>query len=214
MNKKTVYIDMDGVIVNFQTGIDRLSAEVRAQFPNDKNIDEAEGIFGLMDPFEGAVEAVVKLANSDKLDVFILSTAPWRNPSACSDKLAWIQDHFGEDEDSPLYKRVILSHRKDLNQGDFLIDDRKKNECGYILSGKLLVRFDNGKGKLIKKILKTGQAFHFPPGSVHQEQALTDCTIIEASTPHFNDRVRVEKKYGIVDKDGMPSTKKSEIIYK
>lgn len=91
---------------------------------------------------------------------------------------------------------------------------RKKNECGYILSGKLLVRFDNGKGKLIKKILKTGQAFHFPPGSVHQEQALTDCTIIEASTPHFNDRVRVEKKYGIVDKDGMPSTKKSEIIYK
>jgi 5'-nucleotidase len=127
MNKKTVYIDMDGVIVNFQTGIDRLSAEVRAQFPNDKNIDEAEGIFGLMDPFEGAVEAVVKLANSDKLDVFILSTAPWRNPSAWSDKLAWIQDHFGEDEDSPLYKRVILSHRKDLNQGDFLIDDRKKN---------------------------------------------------------------------------------------
>ena len=24
----------------------------------------------------------------------------------------------------------------------------KKNECGYILSGKLLVRYDNGKGKL------------------------------------------------------------------
>jgi hypothetical protein len=43
---------------------------------------------------------------------------------------------------------------------------------------------------------------------------LTDCTIIEASTPHFNDRVRVEKKYGIIDKHGMPSTKKSEIIYK
>jgi quercetin dioxygenase-like cupin family protein len=91
---------------------------------------------------------------------------------------------------------------------------RKKNECGYILSGKLLVRFDDGKGKLIKKILTAGQTFHFPPGSVHQEQALTDCTIIEASTPHFNDRVRVEKKYGIIDKHGMPSTKKSEIVYK
>lgn len=91
---------------------------------------------------------------------------------------------------------------------------RKKNECGYILSGKLLVRFDDGKGKLIKKILRAGQTFHFPPGSVHQEQALTDCTIIEASTPHFNDRVRVEKKYGIIDRHGMPSTKKSEIIFK
>ncbi|MFN6315049.1 MAG: 5' nucleotidase, NT5C type [Rhodoluna sp.] len=127
MNKKTVYIDMDGVIVNFQTGIDRLSAEVRAQFPNDKNIDEAEGIFGLMDPFEGAVEAVKKLAASEKLDVFILSTAPWRNPSAWSDKIEWVHKHFGIEEDSPLYKRVILSHRKDLNKGEFLIDDRKKS---------------------------------------------------------------------------------------
>lgn len=130
MDKKTVYIDMDGVIVNFQSGIDRLPEEVRAQFPGDKNIDEAEGIFGLMDPFDDALEAVMRLADSEKLDVFILSTAPWLNPSAWSDKIAWIHKHFGEDEDSPLYKRVILTHRKDLNKGDFLIDDRKKNGAG------------------------------------------------------------------------------------
>lgn len=127
MDKKTVYIDMDGVIVNFQSGIDRLPEEVRAQFPGDKNIDEAEGIFGLMDPFDGAIEAVKRLAASEKLDVFILSTAPWLNPSAWADKIKWIHTHFGLDKDSPLYKRVILSHRKDLNKGDFLIDDRKKN---------------------------------------------------------------------------------------
>lgn len=127
MDKKTVYIDMDGVIVNFQTGIDRLPDEVRARFPGDKNIDEAEGIFALMDPFDGAIEAVKKLAASEKLDVFILSTAPWLNPSAWADKIKWIHTHFGLEKDSPLYKRVILSHRKDLNKGDYLIDDRKKN---------------------------------------------------------------------------------------
>jgi len=38
--------------------------------------------------------------------------------------------------------------------------------------------------------------------------------ILEASTPHFNDRVRVEKKYGKKKIDGLPSTKISEIIFK
>ena len=91
---------------------------------------------------------------------------------------------------------------------------RKKNECGYILSGKLLVRFDNGDGKLRKKILKSGQSFHFPPSLVHQEEALTDCKIIEASTPHFNDRVRVEKKYGIYSYSGLPTTRLNQIKLK
>lgn len=90
----------------------------------------------------------------------------------------------------------------------------KKNECGHIISGKLLVRYDSGKGILKKKVLKKGQNFHFPPGMVHQEEAITDCVIIEASTPHFNDRVRVEKKYGINEVSGLPSTKKKEVILK
>ncbi len=91
----------------------------------------------------------------------------------------------------------------------------KKNECGYIVKGKLKVIFDNGNGKLISKILKAGNCFHFPPGSVHQEEAISDCHIIEASTPHFNDRVRVEKKYGIKGKIiGLPTTKKNQVIFK
>ena len=88
---------------------------------------------------------------------------------------------------------------------------RKKNECGIVISGKLKVIFENRKGKLLKKILKKGDSFHFPPGAVHQEQAITDCQIIEASTPHFNDRVRVEKKYGLKDETGLKTTRASEI---
>ena len=88
----------------------------------------------------------------------------------------------------------------------------KKNECGYILSGKLLVRYDDGKGKLKKKILTKGKCFHFPPGAVHQEEAISNCTIIEASTPYFNDRVRVEKEYGLKINKGLPSTSKKQVI--
>jgi mannose-6-phosphate isomerase-like protein (cupin superfamily) len=90
----------------------------------------------------------------------------------------------------------------------------KKNECGYLVNGKLLIRFDNGKKKLISKIIKKGECFHFPPGAVHQEEALTNCTIIEASTPHFNDRVRVEDNYGIRKVGGLPTTTKRQVRLK
>ena len=88
---------------------------------------------------------------------------------------------------------------------------RKKNECGYILKGKLKVIYVNKNGRLIHKILKRGDCFHFPPKSVHQEIASTNCEIIEASTPHFNDRVRVDKEYGLEKTEGLKTTKYSEI---
>ena len=91
---------------------------------------------------------------------------------------------------------------------------RKKNECGYLLSGKLLVRYDLGNKVLKKKLLKKGDVFHFPPKLVHQEIAITDCKIIEVSTPHFNDRVRVEEKYNLKAGKGLRSTKLSEIVIK
>ncbi len=90
----------------------------------------------------------------------------------------------------------------------------KKNECGYLLKGKLKINYDNGNGKLKSKIINAGKAFHIPPGAIHQEVALSNCTIIEASTPHFNDRVRVERKYGISESAGLKSTLKREVILK
>lgn len=90
----------------------------------------------------------------------------------------------------------------------------KKEECGYILSGKLLIRYDNGFGKLKQKIIKKGDTFYFPKGSVHQEEAISDVQIIEASTPYFNDRVRVEEKYGLSSNGGLPSTKLKDIFLK
>jgi mannose-6-phosphate isomerase-like protein (cupin superfamily) len=90
----------------------------------------------------------------------------------------------------------------------------KKEECGYILSGKLLIRYDDGFGKLKQKIIKKGDTFYFPKGSVHQEEAISDVQIIEASTPYFNDRVRVEEKYGLSSNGGLPSTKLKDVLLK
>ena len=90
----------------------------------------------------------------------------------------------------------------------------KKNECGILIKGKLKLRFETKKGILKSKILSSGDTFHFPPGSIHQEEALSNCTIIEASTPHFNDRVRVEEKFGLKTKKiGLPSTRKKDVKF-
>ena len=76
------------------------------------------------------------------------------------------------------------------------------------------MKFDDGKDNLVSKEIKPGQAFHIPPGAVHQEYAITDCEIIEVSTPHFNDRVRVEKKYGLKEFKGLGSTLKKQVIFR
>ena len=124
--KKILYFDMDNVLVDFQSGIDQLSEQTLKEY--DGFLDEVPNIFGLMKPLAGAVEAVKLLAQY--FDVYILSTAPWKNISAWSDKAAWVHKYFGGENESVFYKRLIISHHKNLNKGDFLIDDRTKNGAG------------------------------------------------------------------------------------
>ena len=59
-------------------------------------------------------------------DVYILSTAPWENPSAWMHKRLWVDKYLGDGA----WKRLILSHNKHLNMGDYLVDDRTKNGAG------------------------------------------------------------------------------------
>ena len=123
--------------------------------------------------------------------------------------------NWGKEELLVLIPRVLSLKKLLIKKGKKggLQYHNKKNECGYLLSGKLRVTYDNGNGKLKKKILKKGEIFHFPPKSIHQEEALTECVIIEASSPHFNDRVRVEKKYGLPTIKGLPTTKIKDIKF-
>lgn len=117
--QKTLYVDMDNVLVDFPSGIAKLSPATVTEF--EGRLDEVPGIFSLMDPMPNAISSYEVLAQH--YDTYILSTAPWGNPSAWIDKLLWVQKHLGK----PAYKRLILSHHKNLNDGHYLIDDRTKN---------------------------------------------------------------------------------------
>ena len=126
MTKKIIYFDMDGVLVDLAAKIAEYPAEVVAKFEKDDMVDQMPALFLDPPPIKGAVDAFNKFVNSDKYDVYILSTAPWENPSAWMHKRLWVDKYLGDGA----WKRLILSHNKHLNMGDYLVDDRTKNGAG------------------------------------------------------------------------------------
>jgi 5'-nucleotidase len=130
IEKKILYIDMDGVLVNFQSGIDRLTDAEKIEYKDQEK--NAPHIFSKMEPIEGAIEAYKMLA--EKYDTYILSTAPWNNETALGDKVAWAKRYLGD----TIYKRLILSHNKHLNVGHYLIDDRPHKNGAADFKGELI----------------------------------------------------------------------------
>lgn len=72
-----------------------------------------------------------------------------------------------------------------------------KDETVYLLNGELKywVRLE-GREELEDMRLQKGDAFRITPGTIHYMEAVTDCDVLEASTPHLDDVVRLKDRYG------------------
>jgi mannose-6-phosphate isomerase-like protein (cupin superfamily) len=74
---------------------------------------------------------------------------------------------------------------------------REKDESWLVQSGKAKLELgDVGQAVLHEEVIVAGQAFRYRPGTVHRVTALEDTTILEVSTPHLDDVVRLEDAYG------------------
>ena len=120
--KKIIYFDLDGVLANF--------AEKKS-LGHDAD-EDVPGFFLDLKPYEDGVKLFHKLAKHH--EVLIASTAPWDNPNSWSEKRRWVEKYLQEDAK----KKLVLTHRKDLLIGDYLIDDRTKNGAGNF-KGKLIL---------------------------------------------------------------------------
>lgn len=83
----------------------------------------------------------------------------------------------------------------------------EKDETFYLVSGWAKVRSVDANGNLCEVDMYPGESYHVNPGAVHQVEAKDACVFFEASTPHYDDRVRVESRFGQVEDGGLPTTR-------
>ena len=124
---------MDGVLVDLDAQMKLLLG-----LPQNKKYvdtpDHIHGVFRDAPPLEDSISAVHKLYDSDKYDMFIATSEPWSNPQSAVDKRYWMEKYFGE----MFYKKMFITHRKDLLVGDYLIDDRPTMNGADKFKGELL----------------------------------------------------------------------------
>lgn len=123
---------MDGVVADFDTAINSVIEfdNYHSDHPDhyDVNSDKIENyvmanptFFDNLPLMPGAKESINILRKH--FEIYFLSTPMWKVPGSFSGKRIWVERNFGAWAE----KRLILTHRKDLNNGHFLVDDRLKN---------------------------------------------------------------------------------------
>jgi mannose-6-phosphate isomerase-like protein (cupin superfamily) len=75
---------------------------------------------------------------------------------------------------------------------------REKDETIYLLSGRMRFWTAPLGSDLTEVSLQAGESYRIGPGTVHRMEAIDDCDILEASTPHLEDVVRIQDRYGRV----------------
>jgi quercetin dioxygenase-like cupin family protein len=71
-----------------------------------------------------------------------------------------------------------------------------KDETIYVQKGRIEFQIGPRDGELHTEVVTAGRAFRLPPGTVHRMHALEDSLLLEVSTPHLEDVVRLEDRYG------------------
>ena len=125
--KRKVFIDMDGVIVDFEAHM------LETGLTSDQ-IKPIVGAYAAMKPIGGALESVRSVIGMG-FEVWIATKPPTGIAHAYADKVSWVLEHLPE-----LKRRIIVTHNKGLLGGehDFLIDDRPHKADCESFSGTLI----------------------------------------------------------------------------
>lgn len=95
-------------------------------------------------------------------------------------------------EDKPYMGKVLH-----INAGKRLslqVHDQKQ-ETWYIINGKAKVIWDDNTGNLIETELEYGKGYSCLIGQRHRLMGITDCDIVEVSTPEIGTTYRLEDDF-------------------
>ena len=96
--------------------------------------------------------------------------------------------------DTPLYVGKVLHVR--AGQALSLQYHERKDETIYVYSGTIVMTYGPSVDELTDVRMNPGDAIRLVPGDLHRMVAETDADLLEASTPHLDDVVRLEDRYG------------------
>lgn len=71
----------------------------------------------------------------------------------------------------------------------------KKQESWFIINGQAKVVWENDEGKLVETVLQPGMGYSTSVGQKHRLIGITDCDIVEVSTPEVGTTWRLEDDY-------------------
>ena len=72
----------------------------------------------------------------------------------------------------------------------------RKEETLRVLDGEVEVHLGTNAEELHSEVLDAGSVVHLPPRTLHRLVAVTDCRLVEVSTNHLDDVVRLDDRYG------------------
>ena len=71
-----------------------------------------------------------------------------------------------------------------------------KDETSYLQTGRMLLTQGSTVETLTVREIGSGTSWHNGPGLIHTIEALEDSDVLEVSTPHLDDVIRLTNMYG------------------
>ena len=97
---------------------------------------------------------------------------------------AWTEQYVGK------ILHVRAGHRLSVQYHEH------KDETSYVLRGKLHLLKGPSADELVTTPVEAGSQWRNLPGEVHTIEAIEDADVLEVSTPHLDDVVRLTDSYG------------------
>jgi len=141
MKKKIVFLDMDGVLADFDVMI-------TSGVDNDPPEMFVPGFFRNLPVIKGSKKAVETLLANKNLEIYIGSKVTSKATNCATEKMEWIREHFPK-----LLRRMVLVCDKKLLNGDYLIDDDYERWAKKFKGKFLHFKQENPKASW-KRILK------------------------------------------------------------
>ena len=166
MQIEKIYFDMDGVLADFDRGMEELCyMENQKQGEAGSNSDDelwnavrsVDNFYDKLEPVSGAVEMFKKIYSvyGDKCEILSAVPKPHRNiPSAREDKIKWVRRVLS---DQVVINLVYRAEKQDFvkGKGCILIDDYQTNIDEWISAGGTGILFESAD-KILEKLKEFG----------------------------------------------------------